>query len=110
MSVPAHIRQSDAYRFTRDVFILLGLGMLAWPIASFVAIFILDEPTRGAVDEARRYGMVGAVWGYPAFWGLGWVLFRVVANEGRTGIALAWPLVLPLAPVLFFAAAFMFGG
>lgn len=108
MSQPP-IHQSDAYRFIRDLFILLGLGLLAWPFASFVAIFFFDAPTEGALDEAKRYAMAGAVWGYPVFWGVGWVWFRVAAKTGGKGAALAWPLVLPVAPVLFLVAAFAFG-
>jgi len=110
MSVPSHIRQSDAYRFTRDGFILLGIGLLVWPVASFVAIFLFDAPMEGALDAAKRYAMVGSIWGYPAFWGVGWVLFRETAKAGRLSWALAWPLTLPLAPILVLAAAFTFGG
>ena len=109
MNAPPLLPRPRGYRVTQAAFVVLALGLLGWPVAAFVAIFLFDAPLRGPLDEAVRYTMAFSVWGYPAYWGAGWALFRAAAKRGRRGLALAWPLALPLAPVLILAAAFAFG-
>ncbi|MBX3737277.1 MAG: hypothetical protein KF715_11340 [Candidatus Didemnitutus sp.] len=109
-ALPPLLPKPRGYRVMQALFVVLALGLLVWPVAAFVAIFVFDAPIRGPLDEMVRYAMAFSVWGYPGFWGAGWALFRTAAKRGRSGMALAWPLVLPLAPVLILTTAFAFGG
>lgn len=92
------------------VFVVTGLLLLAWPVAAFVGIFVFDAPIRGAADALLRYSMVGAIWGYPAFWGVGLGLFRRALKDLRPGPAVWLPMLLPLLPILWLALVFAFGG
>jgi hypothetical protein len=92
------------------VFALTGVALLGWPVAAFVAIFIFDAPIRDAADEAFRYSMVGAIWGYPAFWGVGLALHRAALKQRKIGAPLYWPMALPLVPIVYLTAIFAFGG
>lgn len=91
------------------LFVITGILLVAWPVAAFVAIFLFDAPIRDAADEAFRYSMAGAIWGYPAFWGAGFGLFRAALKRKQAGRALYLPIALPLLPILWLAIAFTFG-
>lgn len=92
------------------VFALTGVALVGWPVAAFVAIFIFDAPIRDAADEAFRYSMAGAIWGYPVFWGVGLALHRNALKRRQLGAPLYWPIVLPLLPLLWLTIVFAFGG
>ncbi len=89
-------------------FTVTALGLVVWPFASFVAIFIFDAPIRDAWDEAWRYALVLSVWGYPAFWGLGFAWLRSVLKRGGRGTALVRPCLVAWLPVLWVGANFVF--
>ena len=56
--------------------IVFGLGMLLWPILSFGAIFVLDEPPKDSGDELRKALLVWSTWAYPLFYLGGFLVYR----------------------------------
>lgn len=104
MDEPPPLSKPIEYGVARAVFYLLALGIVAWPFLSFVAIFVFDAPIRDAFDEAKRYAIVLSVWGYPAFWGLGWMLLKANFKRGARGLRLIWPLGIALLPLVILAA------
>jgi hypothetical protein len=84
-----------------------GLGLLVWPLASFIGFFIFDAPVRGEWDELWRYSIVLPVWSYPALWGVGLAWLRRLAARGECGVHLLVPCLLPLVPLLWVTVNFL---
>jgi hypothetical protein len=74
--------------------IVFGIGVLAWPLASYGAIFMFDASIRGRVDEWERYTFAYLTWFYPALFAAAFFLYRALRRRGagRLASALAWAL------------------
>lgn len=88
-------------------FVLSGLFLLAWPLASYGAIFIFDAPIKGAGDEFTRNLMAYSVWLYPVFW-LAALVVAVAGVKKRFRlsvifIATAFPFLVAATPFLLAA-------
>ena len=86
--------------------IVFGLGVVAWPLFSYGAIFVFDSPVECRADEVRRYAFVYLTWFYPVLFGIAWVIYRFARrrNVHRVVCDLAWcvPAIAPAYYVWFF--------
>jgi hypothetical protein len=86
--------------------IVFGLGVLAWPMLSFGAIFLFDSPIKNHADELQRYTLAGVTWFYPALYAAAWIAYRMTRrrNVPRLLCDLAWciPGITPACYLWFF--------
>lgn len=85
---------------------ILGLGVLAWPLFSFMVIFAFDAPIKNPADEIQRYTIAFSTWFYPAFYASGFFLYHL-SRKWRIGEMLSlttWlqPALVPAYYVWFF--------
>lgn len=80
-----------------------GLGMLAWPLFSFGAIFMFDSPIKSQTDQLQRYAFVCLTWSYPVLFAAAWFAYRLARRRGvhRLVCDLAWSIPA-IAPVYYF--------
>ncbi len=90
--------------------VFLGFGVLVWPVASFVAIFIFDAPLQGPLDEARRYSFVLLTWGYPALYAAALAWYRALLKQPRPERTRLAVWTLPALTPLYYVWFFNFAG
>src|SRR5262245_25613949 len=88
------------------VYGLLGLLLLAWPIASFTAIFFFDAPTRSLGDEISRYLAAFSIWLYPVFYAIALVGSLTFLRKKKSLPVITLPALLPLLSPLYLLAFF----
>ena len=104
---PPRLAQPPELTAAYVCFAVTGLGLLVWPIASFIGIFLFGAPARGEWEELWRYSIVLPVWGYPVLWGCGLAWLRRLAARGGRGFGLGVPCLLPLLPFAWVAGNFL---
>lgn len=91
------------------LFVLSGLLLFAWPIASFVALFIFDAPIKGLMDALIRYTIVFAIWLYPVFWSTALIIAIMgLKKKFRTAVLIfvsSIPFLVAATPFLLFELA-----
>jgi hypothetical protein len=86
------------------VYGLLGLLLLPWPIASFMAIFFFDAPIRSLGDEISRHLAAFAIWLYPVLYGIALLISLVALRKKKSLLVVTLPALLPLlSPLYLFA-------
>ena len=84
---------------------IFGLGLLAWPMFSYGAIFVFDSPIGSRRDELQRYAFVYLTWGYPVLFALGWFGYQLLrkkrASRPTSLLARALPAITPLYYLYF---------
>ena len=87
----------------RVISMILGLGVLVWPMFSFGAIFMFDAPIRSRTDEIERYTFVLLTWFYPILYGTAWFLYRYARARAVSEYVRLLVWMLPaIAPAYYF--------
>lgn len=85
---------------------VFGLGVLAWPLFSYGAIFMFDSPIENRTDELLRYTFAYVTWFYPALFAAAWMAYRIGRRRRvhRLVCDLAWciPAIAPTYYIWFF--------
>jgi hypothetical protein len=70
-------------------FFLSGLPLVAWPVAAFSSIFLLDPPTRSPLHGFVTAFTIAAIVGYPIIWAisLGCAVMGLKKKASRVFIA-----------------------
>jgi hypothetical protein len=92
------------------VYGLLGLLLVPWPIASFMAIFFFDAPIRSLGDETSRYLAAFAIWLYPVFYGIALVISLASFRNNKSLPVITLPALLPLLSPLCLLVFFSLWG